>query len=126
MRIVGFGGVKLPLTNQYQSQQLSLTPVVMYSTQDPFSQLTVGTYFNIEPIVFGSYLRTGGDQQDALIGLVGFEADRFSFAYSYDYTISDLENSVSGGSHEISVILRFGQNSARYRGPEVNMSCPKF
>lgn len=44
--------------------------------------------------------------RDAMIGMLGYEGDRLSVAYSFDYTISRI-TIVSGGTHEINLRFKF-------------------
>jgi type IX secretion system PorP/SprF family membrane protein len=101
---------------------MSITPAFLYKMQGEFAQIDAGLYVNVEPMVFGVWYRN----QDALIGLIGVKHGPMSFGYSYDYTISSLTQNVSGGSHELSLVLEFEQ----YRRPRGmkhrKMPCPKF
>ena len=52
--------------------------------------------------------------QDALIILLGFNYDRYYFAYSFDIVLTDIRKH-SYGSHELSLAVKFGDNARRYR-----------
>ncbi len=115
------GGIRIPIGGYRNREEVSITPAFLYKMQGQFSQIDVGTYLNIDPMVFGLWYRN----KDALIGLIGVKQGPFSFGYSYDYTISDLSQSISGGSHEISLVLEFPQDY-RMRRRHRSLPCPRF
>lgn len=51
---------------------------------------------------------------DALILLAGLKVDRFIFGYAFDFTLSDIR-SYTFGTHEVTAMVRFGDNPRRYR-----------
>jgi type IX secretion system PorP/SprF family membrane protein len=116
------GGVRIPLRNMRSRREVSITPTFLFKMQGEFYQVDAGLYVDAEPMVFGLWYR----HQDAMIGLIGVRQGPFSFGYSFDYTISDLTQGISGGSHEISLNLEFPY----YRKPpglrHRRMPCPKF
>jgi type IX secretion system PorP/SprF family membrane protein len=120
IRYTLFTGLNLPI----EDKGISVSPSVMFRSQGPFEQLDLGCYVNFMPIVFGMYYRALDN--DALIGMVGIQKGNYRFGYSYDYTLSELTNAVSGGSHEISFVIEFDRLKRASRRPSVNMSCPKF
>jgi len=73
-------------------------------------QIDLGLYWYNSPIVLGLWYRgiplVNSPRGDAIAALIGFKRYNFSFAYSYDFTISYLQGS-SGGSHEVSLIYEF-------------------
>jgi hypothetical protein len=94
-------------------------------------------YFTYAPLVLGVWYRgipviiTPDPtifNHDALIGLVGFKTANLSIGYSYDFTISKLNNGRTGGSHEISIIYnlvpkqRYGVKKQGRPG----LPCPDF
>ncbi len=117
------GGLKIPLSQRRRSSRdVSITPAFLVKIQGEFSQVDGGLYINAEPMVFGFWYR----HQDALIGLIGVKTGPFSFGYSYDYTISELTQTVSGGSHEFSVVMEFEQYNKRSKTKHRKMPCPRF
>ena len=115
------GGLRIPIGGYRNREKINLTPVFLYKMQGQFSQLDAGMYLNIDPMVFGLWYR----HQDAMIGLIGVQTGPFRFGYSYDYTISSLTQSISGGAHEVSVVFEFEQN-LRVRRKHRKMPCPSF
>jgi type IX secretion system PorP/SprF family membrane protein len=120
VRIQGFVGGRIPLDGK--KDRMYLSPALMVRSQGPFLQIDGGLYWGYDPIIIGIWYR----HNDAVMGLVGFKKGIFSVGYSYDYTISRLTNAVSGGSHEVSVILEFERGQKKKRGPRSNLSCPRF
>lgn len=137
MRFSAHGGVTIPLNNRMErgtipkdvvdARGIALIPSVLYRQQGSFNQLDLGMYLKFNILTFGIYGRIF--EPDAIIGLIGIQAERFTIGYSYDYTISSLTNMNSGGSHELTFSYRFGCKddplSGRGRkGPR--LSCPQF
>jgi type IX secretion system PorP/SprF family membrane protein len=125
-------GLSLPL-----SEVSSLKPALYLKNQGAFSQIDLGTYLQVDPLVIGFWYRglpltkNSGESpanRESLIGLIGIQNNRFSLGYSYDFTISGLGIG-SGGAHELSFsyVLNwdFGQRKSfqRYRQ---SFACPKF
>ncbi|MEL6842639.1 MAG: type IX secretion system membrane protein PorP/SprF [Bacteroidota bacterium] len=116
------GGIKIPLSNTRNRNEMSITPVFLYKQQGNFFQIDGGLYLNVEPMVFGFWYR----HRDALIALIGVRQGPFSFGYSYDYTISSLTQGISGGSHEISVVLEFESYPPSRKLRHRSLPCPRF
>lgn len=125
-------GLSLPL-----SEGKSLKPALYVKNQGAFSQLDLGSYLQIDPLVIGFWYRglplnknssESTSSRESLIGLIGIQNNRYSFGYSYDFTVSGLGIG-SGGAHELSFsyVLNwdFGQRKSfqRYRQ---SIACPKF
>ena len=115
------GGMRIPLGDFRDPDALSVTPAFLVKMQRQFFQVDVGTYVNLDPMVFGFWYR----HQDAVVGLIGFKKDWFSIGYSYDYTISSLTTGVSGGSHEVSMTLLFAKDPI-HKFKHRSLPCPKF
>ena len=126
------GGVKIPVGPPNAPESVSISPAFLFMTQRNFNQLNLGTYVNIDPMVFGVWWRTNynnfnGDfiASDAVAGLLGFKQGIFSIGYSYDYTVSRLTNGISGGSHELAVVMEFERNKPR-TFKHRSLPCPRF
>jgi type IX secretion system PorP/SprF family membrane protein len=126
------GGFSLPI-----SEGKSLKPAVFVKNQGAFSQLDVGTSLQLDPLVIGFGYRglplnknstNSVSRKESLIGLIGIQNNRYSFGYSYDFTVSGLGMG-SGGAHELSFsyILNwdFGQRKS-YQRYRQSFACPKF
>jgi type IX secretion system PorP/SprF family membrane protein len=126
------GGINFPI-----SEGKSLKPALYVKNQGAFSQLDLGTSLQLDPLVIGLGYRgiplnkksaESSSSRESLIGLVGIQNNRFSFGYSYDFTVSGLGVG-SGGAHELSFsyILNwdFGQRKS-YQRYHQSFACPKF
>jgi type IX secretion system PorP/SprF family membrane protein len=119
------------------TEKISLKPAVYVKNQGAFSQLDVGTYLQLDPIVLGFWYRglplnkqtaKSASSRESLIGLIGIQNNRYSFGYSYDFTVSGLGVG-SGGAHELSFsyVLNwdFGQRKS-YQRYRQSFACPRF
>ena len=88
--------------------------------QNGFSQLNIGTYVKYGDLQFGTWFRN----RDAFILTVGINTKLFKVGYSYDVTVSKLNNGVSGGSHEVSLGFNLTCKPAPQRFKTI--SCPSF
>ena len=120
MRFTGHMGANIVFggKSQYRNST-SLSPNIIYTYQDGFMQLNIGTYVKYGAFTAGAWWRA----RDAFILTIGIDAGTFRFGYSYDVTISKLTNA-SGGSHELSLGLNFNCKSKpkSFR----TISCPSF
>ncbi|UAJ14402.1 PorP/SprF family type IX secretion system membrane protein [Aquirufa lenticrescens] len=126
------GGFSTSLT-----EHSSLKPAVYVKNQGTFSQLDLGTYLQLDPIVLGVWYRglplnkqtaKSASSRESIIGLIGIQNNRYSFGYSYDFTVSGL-GAGSGGAHELSfsyvLYWDFGQRKS-YQRYRQSFACPKF
>lgn len=120
MRFTGHMGANIALgASSKYSNDVTISPNIVYTYQDEFMQLNLGTYVKYSILTFGAWWRQG----DAFILSTGIDTGSFRFGYSYDITISPLSNA-SGGSHELSVGLNFNCKKPikKFR----TISCPSF
>lgn len=120
MRFTGHIGANIEFGKGSQYANVtSISPNVIYTYQDGFMQLNVGTYIKYGAFTAGAWWRP----RDAFILSIGIDAGSFRFGYSYDITISELTNA-SGGSHELSLgfTLPCKDKPKRFR----TISCPSF
>ncbi len=116
------GGIRIPVQSYRNRREISITPAFLYKMQGEFNQIDAGLYVNVEPMVFGLWYR----HQDAMIALIGVRQGPFSFGYSFDYTVSSLSQNISGGSHEISMVLELEQPRPNRKMKHRSLPCPKF
>jgi type IX secretion system PorP/SprF family membrane protein len=69
-----------------------------------------GTYIYNHDFWAGLAYRTSG----ALIANVGVKYQNMFFGYAFDFTLQEIQR-ITYGTHEITVALKFGDNSRRYR-----------
>ena len=121
IRFNGHAGAKIPLGSKSQYRNVTtIMPNVIFQYQQGFVELNLGTYVKYGVFTAGAWLRN----RDAFILSVGIESDNFKLGYSYDVTVSKLNNGVSGGSHEVSLGLNLNctKKPQRFR----TISCPSF
>jgi len=134
---ISFTGFKENLKNlNASSKNIYIIPSANYRRLKKFHQLDLGTNIVLNPIILGLYYRgiplmpfalkkyDNIASHESIIGLFGLQYDEFSISYTYDYTISKLNN-FSGGSHEISLIYRFNFLGKKLPPKEIRiLSCP--
>ena len=102
-------------------QERSVALGFNYKEQGQFSQLDLGAEFFFEPLVLGLWYRGlptkySLPNSEALIFLVGISTDSgLDLGYSFDYSISKLGFSSSGGAHELSLRYTFSSKDPRKR-----------
>jgi type IX secretion system PorP/SprF family membrane protein len=120
MKITGHAGANIPLVDsRFSSNEMTLSPNILFQQQGNFRQLNLGAYLKKGPIVGGLWYRN----RDAFIALVGFQRGMFKFGYSYDVTISGISGSTAG-SHELSLTINFDCPPDRKKFRTI--SCPSF
>ncbi|MEN9999353.1 MAG: hypothetical protein RI922_2343 [Bacteroidota bacterium] len=121
MRFTGHIGAEIPLgARSKYSNATSIMPNIIYQYQNGFQELNIGTYIKYGSFNFGAWYRN----RDAFILTLGINTGKFKLGYSYDVTVSKLNNGVSGGSHEVSlgINLNCTTKPASFR----TISCPSF
>jgi type IX secretion system PorP/SprF family membrane protein len=121
IRMTGHMGAKIPLGSKSQYKNVtSIMPNVIYQYQNGFQELMFGTYVKYGAFQAGAWFRN----RDAFILTIGVDTGKFRLGYSYDITVSRLNNGVSGGSHEISLGLLL---NCKDKPPTFKtISCPSF
>jgi len=121
IRLTGHMGAEIKLGKQSQFvNKTSIMPNVIYQYQNGFQELALGTYIKYGVFTAGAWYRN----RDAFILSIGMNTGRFRLGYSYDVTVSKLNNGVSGGSHEVSLGLNLNCND---KPPTFRtISCPSF
>jgi type IX secretion system PorP/SprF family membrane protein len=121
MRVTAHMGAEIQLgAKSKYSNITSIMPNVIYQYQNGFQELSVGTYIKYGAFNAGAWYRN----RDAFILTIGINTGKFRLGYSYDVTVSKLNNGVSGGSHEISLgfNLKCKKSVQKFR----MISCPSF
>lgn len=127
MKITAQAGFTIPLGTKrlHTDLQNYIVPNVVYQLQGPYDQLTISAAFNRGAISGGLGLRTSTSNPDAIVALLGYAPEDFSWkiGYSYDITISSIANNL-GGAHEISLSYQFPCRVKRKQNKAIK--CPKF
>ncbi len=117
MKVTVHAGAVIDLRNKrYRGasyDRITVSPNIIYQQQQNFQQINFGVYLNKNPFVLGMWYRHDVTNADAIIALLGFQYKNLKFGYSYDITISKLQNA-TGGAHEISLGYTFDTGS-QYR-----------
>lgn len=120
-RLTGHIGAKIPIgsRSRFDNTTTSISPNIIYSYQNGFIQLNVGSYVQYGLFTAGAWWRKG----DAFILTVGLDTGLLKFGYSYDITISGISNT-TGGAHELSLgfHLECRDKPRRFR----TIICPSF
>ena len=98
----------------------SIMPNIIYQYQQSFQELCIGTYIKHNVFTTGIWFRN----KDAFIISVGINSENFRIGYSYDVTISKLNNGLSHGSHEVSMGLNLKCKNKPVSFKTI--SCPSF
>lgn len=100
IRLTGHMGAEIPLGGKSKyNNTTSIMPNIIYQYQQGFQELNIGTYIKYGTFNAGAWFRN----RDAFILTLGINTGTFKVGYSYDVTVSRLNNGVSGGSHEVSL-----------------------
>ena len=95
------------------AREFTLSPNIIYQQQGSFKQLNLGLYLTESWLTFGAWYRNNlSVRPDAAIAMVGYTSPKCQLGYSFDFSLSNLA-SYSYGSHELSLIFYFGENSHR-------------
>jgi len=98
----------------YPGSDWIVEPSVMLKSSDmlfkSFQVDLTGRVYYREDYWLGLSYRTN----DAVILMAGVKVDRFYIGYAFDFTLSEIR-SYTYGTHELTVLARFGDNPRRYR-----------
>lgn len=136
-KLSAHGGVRIKAgrSKLYRRSGKEVLLAFNYRQQGEFSQLDLGAYIELEPIVVGVWYRGlpglksngyGYLNHDAIALMVGYGSPRFRVGYSYDITISQLSLGASAGAHEISFIYEWANKRNARLGKRRVVPCAKF
>ena len=139
MKFSGYGGVMFDLSDRRSKTEENFRVTFLYENKpkEGWDHLDLGVYYTKEPLMIGSWVRglpginspQGYEMQniDAVIIMAGVKFSKFRIGYSYDFTVSKLWNSSTGGTHEVSIVYRFMKEfSLRRREKHTSIACPSF
>lgn len=128
MKYTVHAGAEFPITrNGLHPVYYTVNPLFMFQKQSSHVQMNYGAFINRNDIVMGAWFRQNFDRpMNAVILMAGYDNRNFRIAYSFDWTLSKLDN-VGSGSHEVSLIFLLGERSGRGRRTlRKPIPCPKF
>lgn len=111
LRIIAHAGAEFTLErgNNVRSPSF-ISPNIMFNKQGDFWQVNGGAYAGLDQIYLGLWYRHAASNPDAVIGLLGYRYGVLRIGYSYDFTISQLADAGTGGTHEISLTLNLADS----------------
>jgi type IX secretion system PorP/SprF family membrane protein len=132
------GGYKIPLSHRKylayteDETEISITPTFLYKSQGKADQLDLGLYGMYSQLMAGFWYRgipvkhysSGIPNRESVVFLVGWLYKSWSFAYSYDLTISNLTAAGPGGSHEFNIT--YIHRPVKKHKPMRRLPCPSF
>ena len=121
IRYTAHFGADIPLgkSSKYVTKT-SIMPNVIFQYQRGFMEMNIGTYIKYGALTTGIWFRN----RDAFILVLGINTGSMRIGYSYDLTVSRLNNSNSAGSHELSLgfYLKCRDKKVAFK----TLSCPSF
>ncbi|WP_281612817.1 PorP/SprF family type IX secretion system membrane protein [Flammeovirga sp. SubArs3] len=117
MKFSLMGGYVIPLEYANRRKTVhsytgkTISPVLLFMQQGKFSQLSLGAYANLYPMIFGFWYRglpvikqndAESINHDAIIAMIGVKIKKLKLGYSMDWTLTRLPQT-GAISHEISV-----------------------
>ncbi len=105
------------------SNNITLSPNVIFQSQSGFTRLNYGMYAHIENFTAGLWLRHNLQHPNTLIFTFGLKQVNYAIGYSYDYSLSGF-SSPQGGAHELGVLLNF--NCPAPKNTYRILNCPTF
>lgn len=115
--------------------EVSITPTIHYKFQGKADQTDIGLYGIYDWFLFGiwyrgipfkTYEKISYVNNESMIAQVGFRWDRWTFNYSYDFTVSKLGGPrQTGGSHEMNITYVM-LPIKKPQKPTKRLPCPNF
>lgn len=129
------GGAKFLMNEEEKDDKNRkyFSPALNYRHQNKFDQLDIGFYVTQSVFNAGLWYRgiplfkayaPGYANNDAMAIIIGVRNERFSFGYSYDFTISRLA-SLTRGAHEITTAYQLCKLKKKKK-VRMLTPCPKF
>jgi type IX secretion system PorP/SprF family membrane protein len=120
MKLTAHLGAMIDLPGDYyRSENVKLSPNILYRQQGTFQQLNLGLYIIKGAFWGGVWYRN----EDSFIVLAGVKTNTFKVGYSYDVTTSKL-TLTTGGTHEVSLGINFSCKPKKR--PYRTLICPSF
>ncbi len=121
IRYTAHAGADIEIGNKSRfATKTSIMPNIIFQYQRGFMEMNIGTYIKYGNFQAGAWFRN----RDAFILTVGVNTGTLRIGYSYDVTVSKLNNGTSGGSHEVSLGLNLKCKDKKVAFK--TLSCPSF
>ncbi|MBP9879369.1 MAG: PorP/SprF family type IX secretion system membrane protein [Chitinophagales bacterium] len=110
-----------------RKDDLVFNPYMLFTTQKGFSQLQTGAYVKKSVVLGGFAVKHNTSNLSDVVFLAGLSKGMLKFAYSYDISVGPLAG-LSGGSHEVSLMLTFKDNEGRSKknSQKSMLDCPSI
>jgi type IX secretion system PorP/SprF family membrane protein len=116
-----------------EDKEISLTPTAHYKFQGKSDQLDLGLYGIYDKLILACWYRgipiKNYDKKfpnnESMVIIAGIMFGSVSITYSYDFTISKLAQSRTGGSHEINLTYLHHHKPKTVK-PMRRLPCPNF
>lgn len=133
-------GYKIPLKESKQmayleeeAKDFSITPTAHYKFQGKSDQLDIGLYGIYDKFIAAVWYRgipvknydIKFPNNESVVLIAGVMIGATSFTYSYDFTVSKLAQSRTGGSHEINITY-LHKHHPKVIKPMRRLPCPHF
>ena len=115
-------------------KEFSISPTFHYKSQGKSDQLDLGVYLVWDQIQGGLWYRGIPVKQysrslpnnEAIIPMIGYRYNNFTFSYSYDFTLSRLTPAKTYGAHEFNIT--YVNQVTKRKKPKIlkRLPCPKF
>jgi len=125
---------KNELKEGYQGRDIYLTPTAHYKLQGKSDQFDLGLYLLYNHLITGfwyrgipllKHYRWSLQNNESIVLLAGWRVNSLSISYSYDYTVSKLAPTRTGGSHELNITYLY-DTSRKKRKIMKRIPCPNF
>jgi type IX secretion system PorP/SprF family membrane protein len=124
IRYTVHGGLVIPVRKSRDPKKTSnLYPNVLYMQQYFVSQINLGLYYNVGPVVFGTYFRQTRVNPDAFIMLLGLRTQKVKIGFSYDAALSNVRFG-SAQSYEVSLGIELRKKVPKKSVRAIR--CPEF
>ncbi len=117
---------------QHDKEEISVTPTFQYKWQGKSDQLDLGLYGAVNEFLVGFWYRgipikryeQRIQNNESIIGFVGWKGETLRLGYSYDLTVSKLARAGTGGSHEFNLTYVFPKKHKKKIMKR--LPCPSF
>lgn len=140
MQIALTGGYRIPINASshhmaymHDAPSASITPTFHYKAQGKSDQLDLGLYGEYNMLLAGVWYRgipiKNYDvkylNNESMVLMIGFKYMDIAMAYSYDITVSRLNDARPGGAHELNLTYIHSKHKKKHK-PMKRLPCPSF
>jgi type IX secretion system PorP/SprF family membrane protein len=134
------GGYRIPINSSshnmaylHDAPSVSVTPTFHYKAQGKSDQLDIGIYGEYNALLAGAWYRgipvknydVKVPNNESVVLMIGWKYKDIAMAYSYDITVSKLNDARPGGAHELNITYIHGKHTKQHK-PMKRLPCPSF